>query len=325
MKSILYIICSILFLGIITPSTAVAALDLVNISTSPKTPGVNETVTVRIESYAVNLNTANLVWYVNKEPIKEGIAEKEITLITGEFGEKTTIDIVIFTANGVKLNKQLIIAPAEVDLLWEAQTYTPPFYKGKALPTYKSLVRVTAIPRFNALTSNPKDYYYKWTYNRIQNAGEALGKNSVIIPMGYAGSGIPVNVTVSLPGEDWKGTKNTNIPTTEAKLVLYHQAPLLGIDFKHALGKTVTTKETEFTVYAVPYHFSLDNLANNHLLYTWNVNGGYRVPDFDQRNVTLVKPTKPEAPYTLSLRIQNPKRILQEGNSQATISFISEQ
>ncbi len=323
MKSIFYILLSILFLGTFVPNTALAGFDLVNITTSPKTPGANETVTVRIESYAVNLNTANLVWYVNKVPVKEGIAEKEITLRTGDFGTKTTVDIVIFTADGVKLNKQLIIAPAEVDLLWEAQTYTPPFYKGKALASYKSLVRVTAIPRFNALTSNPKEFYYKWTYNRIQNVGEALGKDSVVIPMGYADSPVPVSVDVSLPGTDWKGIKNSSIEGTEAKLVFYHQAPLLGVEFNHALTGT-QTKETEFTIYAVPYFFSLDNFANGNLLYTWNVDRAYRAPDFDQQNLTLVKPSNTAASYDVSLRVQNPKRILQEGRAQATISFIAE-
>lgn len=324
MKSIFYILLSILFLGTLSPSTAFAQLDLVNITTSPKTPGPNETVKVRIGSYAVDLDSSNLVWYVNNEPIKEGVAEKEITLTTGNFGEKTTVDIIIFTASGLKLNKQLVIAPAEVDLLWEAQTYTPPFYKGKALPTHKSLVRLTAIPRFNTSTSNPKEFYYKWTYNRIQNAGEALGKNSVTIPMGYPDAKVPVMVEVSLPGTDWKGVKNGDIQGSDAKVVLYHQAPLLGVQFGHALSGGIRTNETEFTVYAVPYHFSLDNIANNNLLYTWQINRQHTNSDFDQRTLTLIKPEKQERPYAVSFRVQNPKRILQEASTQATVSFISQ-
>lgn len=326
MKSIFYILLSIIFLGTFTPNAALAAgFDLVNITTSPKTPGVNEEVKVRIESYAVNLNTANLVWYVNKEPVKEGIAEKEITVRTGNFGTKTTIDIIIITIDGVKINKQLVIAPAEVDVLWEAQTYTPPFYKGKALPGYKSLVRLTAIPRFNAPSSNPKEFYYKWTYNRIQNVGEALGKNSVTIPMGYTDSPVPVVVDVSLPGTDWKGEESLEISGSEAKIVFYHQAPLLGVEFEHAISSAIITPETEFNIYAVPYYFSFDNLMNNDLIYTWEVNRSYRAVDLDQRNLTLLKPEKPEGPYEVTLRIQNPKRILQEGRAQTVVSFTPEQ
>src|SRR3989338_2221189 len=187
-------------LWVLLPGTVFAAFDLITFSTTPKTPGANESVLVTMNSYAVNLGTANITWYVNKEPIKNGTAETSLTLRTGDFGEKVTIDVVIITTEGLTVNKQFIIAPAEVDMLWEAQTYTPPFYKGKALPTYKSLVRVIAIPRFNSVTSSPAKYFYKWTYDSNKGAGEAIGKNSIVIPVGYAGSPTLVDVETSLPG-----------------------------------------------------------------------------------------------------------------------------
>lgn len=323
MRSIFYIIISIFFVGIFAPSTAFAALDLVNLTTNPKSPGEDQDVKVRIESYAVNLNTANLIWYVNSEPIKEGIAEKELTVHTGNFGTKTTIDVIILTADGKKINKQLVIAPAEVDLLWEAQTYVPPFYKGKALPTYKSLVRVTAIPRFNAATSDPKEYYYKWTYNKVQGAGEALSKNSVVIPMNFVNTSVPINVNVKLPGTEWEGQKTLNITAIDPKIVFYQQSPVLGINFDHAFVGGAT-KETEFNIYAAPYFFSLDNLLNNQLLFTWKLDRNNTTPDFDQRNLTLVKPSEKASTHEVSLRIQNTKRILQDASTQSLILFAGE-
>ena len=311
-----------LCISFFTPLSVFAAgLDLINITTNPKTPGPNEDVTISMNSYAVDLNTATIIWFVNKSPSKQGVAEKTLTVHTGDLGTKTVVDITILGNTG-KISKQIVIAPAEVDVLWEAQTYTPPFYKGKALPSYKSLVRVTAIPRFNALTSDPSQYYYSWKYNKIQGAGEGLGKNSIVLPMGWADSKIPVAVTVNLPGTEWNGYKLTNIPGHEAKVVLYEQAPLLGIQFDHALMTNQAAKSgagNTFNVHAVPYYFSTDNLQNGELLYTWNVNRSNIVAGLDPLNITVTKQGKGEESFALSLRVQNPKRILQEGRARTTI------
>lgn len=314
-----------IILALLIPVSAYAAvLDLITTKTTPRTPGENQDVTVNIESYAVNLNSANIIWYVNKEVQKEGIAEKILTLRTGNFGQKMTIDIIILTAAGEKINKQLVIAPAEIDVLWEAQTYTPPFYKGKALPSFKSLVRVTAIPRYNSLTSNPSEYYYKWTYNRTQNVGAALGKNSVVVPAGWSDSQIPIALETNLPGVEWSGIQNANIHGAEAKVLFYEQAPLLGTQFEHALTKGSTGAGNEFVIRAVPYFFSTDNYQNNQLIYTWKVNGNNAIPGSDPITLTLTKPGKKAEAYTVSLRVQNPNRILQEGRGQTTISLPQE-
>ncbi len=309
----------------VLPSTVLAAgFDLINITTLPKTPGPNEPVTIRIESYAVGLNSANITWYVNSVPKKNGVAEKSITFETGDFGEKTTIDILILTAEGLKIDKQIVIAPAEIDLLWEAQTYTPPFYKGKALPTYKSLIRTTAIPRYNSLSSDPRQFYYKWTINRSLGYGEALGKSSVVVPAGYAGSPVPITLETSLPGTEWKGSKGIDVAIGEAKLLFYHESPLRGVEFRRALGANDMTNETEYSIFAAPYFFSLDNLMNNTLIYTWNVNNRYQAPALHPQFLTLTKSGTNAEQYSVSLRIQNPKRILQESRVQSSVSFNEE-
>jgi hypothetical protein len=246
---------------------------------------------------------------------------------TGALGQKTTVDIIIFTAAGAQIDKQIIIAPAEIDLLWEAQTYTPPFYKGKALPTFKSLVRVTAIPRWNTLTSDPTQYSYKWTYNRIQGMAGGLGKNSVVVPAGWPSSQVPIAVETSFAesaDSTWTGYQNTTIPTSNPKLMFYEQAPLLGIQFDQALSGVKNKSGNEVVIRAVPYFFSTDNYLNNELIYTWRINGNNVATGMDAMNMTIPKQGKGAETYNIGLRIQNPKRILQEGNAQAGISFDAE-
>src|SRR3989344_1173365 len=51
-----------------------------------------------------------------------------------------------------------------VDLLWQGETYTPPFYKGKSLWSNQS--RITFFAMTNGL-GNPANLSYKWTKNCI--------------------------------------------------------------------------------------------------------------------------------------------------------------
>lgn len=307
-------ILSLCGIAIFFPVSAFAAgLDLVKITTVPSTPGPDQDVQVNIQSFAVDLNTAQIIWYVEKEPVKQGIAEKSITVHTGDLGEKTLVDIVIIPINGDKINKQLTIEPSEVDLLWEADTYTPPFYKGKALPTFKSMVKMTAIPRKNSYTSNPSSFYYKWTYNRIQNVGEALGMSSTLIRAGWPNSSVPVTVNVSILNDEWKGSASVNIPGVEPKVVFYEQQPLLGTLFNKSLSTSVDGTGNTYALRAVPYFYSTDNYLNKDLVYTWMVNNAPVPTNPEPTNLELAKSGKGIESFNVSLRIQNPKRILQEG------------
>ena len=317
---------SLLLIGIFFPMSSFAAgLDLVSISTKPETPGPNQEVTVTIKSFAVDLNTAEIVWYVNKEPMQHGVALKTLSLHTGDFGEQTVVDIAIIPTYGEPLNKQIVIEPSEVDILWEAQTYTPPFYKGKALPSFKSLVKVTAMPRRNSYASDPTPFYYKWTFNRIQGAGEALGMNSVLIPAGWPDSSVPVSVAVSIPNSPWKGGENVTIPANKTKVVLYEQDPLLGTLFNNALRVSATRNANLLSVRAVPYFFSLDNYLNHDLLYTWTVNGSIAPNQLEPTTMSLAKSGKGAESFSVILRVQNPKKILQEGQTITNITFPQEQ
>ncbi len=310
---------------LLMPTEAFAAGgDLVSVKTNPVTPGPNQSVMVSIESFAVNINSANIIWYVNKEPRKEGVGEKTFTFTLGDFGNVSTIDILILTAEGSQIKRQVVLAPAEIDILWEAQTYTPPFYKGKALPSYKSFLRVSAIPRYNSPSSNPSEYHYKWRYNRIENVGEGLAKNSVVIPSGYADAAVPVILDVKLPSTPWSGSASANIKGAEAKVVLYENAPLLGIQFNRALKGGNDAVGNGYTIRAIPYFFSTDNYFNNELVYTWKLGGSNIIPGQDPTTLVLTKKGKGAESYPVSLRVQNPKRILQEGAAGATISFAAE-
>lgn len=319
-----YVLSLVFIAFFFSPLFASAKLDLITVRTNPETPAPNQDVQVQVESYAVNLNSAKIIWYIDGIALKEGVAEKVFHTRTKDFGVPITIDIVILTADGARYDKQIILKPEEVDMLWEANTYVPPFYKGKALPTYKSTVKVTAIPRFNSLSSNPAEYYYRWTMNRTTGLGEALAKNSAVLQVGWADSRLPVNVEVTKPGTDFKAGAVQYVPVTEARAKFYELAPLLGIQFNKALGGVVEAGGTDFRVRAVPYYFSNEDYETGALHYTWKTGAG-TLPATDNPNMLLLEKKGTSAESTsIILEVQNPKRILQMANTRAVINFADE-
>lgn len=318
------------------PNAAFAALDLVTFQTTPKTPGPSQLVTIALQSYAIDLDSANLTWYVDKEILANGIGEKSIQTMTKGLGETVTVNVVILTAGGTRYDKQLLLRAVEIDLLWEADTFVPPFYKGKALPTYKSIVKLSAIPRFNTFASDPSRYSYAWTANQIQNLGQGIGKQSVLVPMKYSGSSVPVEVTITDLAALGDATATTSatrlssgsasqrIMATNPLLLFYEDAPLLGIRFDRALAGGVTTNGTSFTLRAVPYFFSNDDVVNGSLIYTWQQDRQKLTPGIDPNILVLGKEGTAAQSSTIGLLIQNGKRILQSANAGVTVNFTAE-
>lgn len=304
---------------------AVGPLDIINVRLNPKTPGVGENFKITLESFSMDLDSSSIVWYVNKDPIKQGVGEKTFTYRAGEFGDILHIQAVILTPSGRRIEKNIDIAPAEIDFLWEAQTYTPPFYKGKALPTYKSLVKVTAIPRYNNSSSDAKNFMYLWKYNRTLTVGQGIGKNSALIQMGYPDSPVPISVEVALPDNSWTGSFNTSIKGKNALVRLYEQAPLLGIKFNHILNGATIGTGNQFTVKAVPYFFSTDDYLNDSLIYTWRVGNKNSIPGLDKSVMSVTKLGQGAESFSFNLKIQTPKHLLQEGSAAASITLPEDQ
>ncbi|OGZ08480.1 MAG: hypothetical protein A3C13_00920 [Candidatus Lloydbacteria bacterium RIFCSPHIGHO2_02_FULL_50_11] len=266
-----------------------------------------------------------LTWYIDKEVLQSGVGKKSVEVMTKDFGQTVTINVVIATSLGTRYDKQFLLRPVEVDLLWEADTVTPPFYKGKALPTYKSIVKATAISRFNSFTSDPSSSFHKWTTNYTQGLGEGLGKSSAIIPMKYSGSSVSVSVKVDNTGaEGGSGTATKNIVGVDPLLLFYEDAPLAGIRFDRALFGNIEVGGTAFTVRAAPYFFSNDDLVNANVIYSWFKDNVKIATGLDSNKLILGKEGSSAQSSALLLSLKNRNRVLQSASARLTVSFSQE-
>ena len=97
------------------------------VKTIPETPGPSEMVRVSIESYLTDLNKATISWSLNGKVVDRGVGRKSFSFQNGPSGKTTRLTIPITTNAGEYITKEFSGNPVGLTILWEADTYTPPF------------------------------------------------------------------------------------------------------------------------------------------------------------------------------------------------------
>lgn len=311
------ILKTIIFLSVVFPTAAFAGV--VDITLSPEIPEPNQIISAGLSGVLVDLNLSDIYWYLDDEIQKHGIGEKNFSFTSGDVDEKTVLDIIIIIPDGRRIDLQKIIAPIEVDLLWEADTYTPPFYRGKALPTYKSSIKVVAIP--NSKNINTK-FIYTWSISNLGNIVGADGYNRTKFTTfgSYAGYNREVNVSMVSFDKSKKVKKSIKIKSVEPELVLYENNSLMGTLLNKALYNTKEITGNEFSVKAEPYFVTIGEMKD--LKYEWAINN-VKVESENDRDkmITFIKPDDGSGKARLEAYIKNMANTYQKAGTGFSFSY----
>src|SRR3989344_2819964 len=81
-----------------------------------------------------------------------------------------------------------------VDILWQGEVYTPPFYQGKTFWSKQSRIPLVAIPQS---LGNPANLTYKWTKNgTVLGNVNGVGKNSIYFVDSILSKGKTIEVEI---------------------------------------------------------------------------------------------------------------------------------
>lgn len=247
---------TILFFASPVSAQVYAPTDLI-ITSDTKYPQPNQQITLRSEYYLSDTNRATVTWYENGSLKQQGIGQTEFVFTVGDVGETTTIRTVLTTQEGVTLSQTRSFTPASLTLVWQADTYTPPFYKGKALASSASPLRIVAIPHFQTgggAVLDPDTLYYEWNLNgQTLNNGSGQGVQHIDI-IGVSNFGeTNISVTVTSPGKSLSQKATLSIPLTRPDIVFYQFDPLLGALYQRALSNPAVFEGTSLSIKAEPY------------------------------------------------------------------------
>ena len=308
-----------------TPNDALAGLsDNIAVTVSPENPGPNTSVTVNVDSYATDLNSARITWSVNGKILQDGMGKKSLTLTTGSLGSATTINLTIVPLNGASFQKTITLTPASVDLFWQANSYTPPFYEGKAQFAKQNSITFVAVPNIVDAHGNRvsiSNAIYTWSKDgSVMGSLSGTGKNTLTLTDSILGLPMSISVSVSTLDQSITATKSLSLQSQNPLILLYENNPLYGILYNRELGNTFNLSEAEVSVTGAPYYFSNSDESAGRLQYSWSINGA-PVASPNQNSITLRQQTGVAGNSVLGLQIQNSNIILQNAQTQSTIQF----
>ena len=247
----------------------------IDINAEPQAPAPGAQVKITVTAYGTDLTKANIVWKINGITAQSGRGLVKLDTTAGDAGSSKKIDVAITPYNGPEVDKSITLEPEKTDLVWEAQTYTPPFYKGKALYTSQSKVVVEAFPNFKANGSigmEPNHLTYNWM-NDIDAVPEysGYGKDFLIYqgPITLESHVITVNVTSDASAQS---EAFINFSPFQPNVLVYESSPLYGVLFNKALPTSFYLSDSEKTLAAYPYDFNFKSRNDSDVIYTWSMN-----------------------------------------------------
>lgn len=253
-----------------------AVSDYLDVKINPKSPGPNESVRISIESYLTDLYKATMTWSLNGKVVEKGLGKMVFNFQNGPSGKTTRVSLAVTTNTGNTITKEFSFTPVGITILWEADTYTPPFYKGKALMVPQARVRVAAVPD-TVNSGSPLgagNLVYTWEKNdTVWADASGYGKNvfSFVGPIPL--SKIDVRVAVSSLDDSTKSELRVNVPLSRPFILFYEKHPLLGVLYNKPFGTEYALGKKEFSISAEPYFFSNEDPRTPTLKYNWEING----------------------------------------------------
>jgi hypothetical protein len=295
----------------------------IQVDLTPDNPGPNETVSATVTTFATSLNEAKITWIVNGKTIKSGKGEKTASFTTGGYNSNTTLDIIVITKEGETIEKILTIKPVQIDLIWQTDSFVPPFYKGKANFSFQNKVVFIAIPHLLSGGSeiSPKNLIYKWIKDgEVIDTVSGYGKNTYTLTQSIIARPIEIEVEVS-SSNGVVGRESTIINPSDPEVIMYEKNPIYGIEFEKALMGNVNLEGSEISVISMPYFFGTSDLNNINLQFKWSLNGVLIDNDYTRRSRVFRPKDGAVGVSNISLSIENESKVLQTAGANFNLKY----
>ena len=206
----------------------------------------------------------------------------------------------------------------EVDILWQGETYTPPFYEGRTLWSNQSRITLVAIPQG---LGNPASLNYKWIKNgTVLGNINGVGRNYLSFVDTVLSR--PQTIEVEIIGGDRgvlaKGSVYV-VPRLPA-LAVYENSPLYGLMFHKEISE-YDMQNPEVVLAAFPLFFSATDRFDPAVEYEWLSNSGSKNRE---SSVTYRVPEGGSGSSQVTLKAKSLQNIMQSATKSLLLKFNSE-
>ncbi len=210
-------------------------------------------------------------------------------------------------------------ADFEVDLLWEAiGSYTPPFYKGKALPSLEANIHAVAIPSSPSL-----DLMYVWEKDGQRQPGQSgRNKNSFGYVANPLEQGSSVSVTASYSSGDVTAQERINISYKNSEVLFYEHSLDFGTLFNKNIKNGHSVGESKkISLTAIPYFLSTNTLNSKDIEMIWFTNNTALPEQTIKNKISLEGQDGTIGESIISIFIKNKTKIFEEGKVGISLQF----
>ncbi len=289
---------------------------------NPNYPSPNSTVTARFMAPGVDINTALITWRVNGEVIQQAYGKNIVKFEVGKIGTIYKISVFAKDAKNKKASKSEVIQVSDATIIWEGKTYTPPFYKGRAMQSPGSSISLLVIPEItnsNGVMYDKDDLFYEWMTNNStipESAGKGMYYTTLKNPKPM--ETFKVVVKIKDKNGDLRTVKKAIIPVTQPMIKIYEDNPFVGVRYDKSIENVYNIRTKESTIMAEPFYMSVENRVDKNLTYSWIISN---VEYNNKGTITLGSEGTGFGSTNLSLTIQNDAYWLQNARKSLRVEF----
>lgn len=274
------------------------------------------------EPYTVTLTNAGGVastvdWFVNGIEYEPKDDPRKITLTALKAGERTNIVARITSNSKAVTEVRTDVYPLTVNLNVSADTYTPAFYTGRALPSSGSRMNASVLV-FDETGDATQSHSYRWRLNgKALQGGMALSSNSVVFSSGFEDE-LLLQVDVIAPSGAVVAQAMERIPVVEPELHFYEKNPLRGLSFVSIPDPFMLMAE-ETVVRAEPYYMDT-GVSDGELHMEWELDGKRADHAAAQNEISLQK-NGSSGKALVTFHVRNLAQLLQGVKDSFTVQF----
>ncbi|MCX6753138.1 MAG: hypothetical protein NTW62_02225 [Candidatus Nomurabacteria bacterium] len=295
------------------------------LNTSPRFPNPNQNVKASVSTYATDLNKANISWSINGKESAVGVGKKDFTFTMGNVGESLSLEAKIETVEGQSINKNILLTPAEVDMLWEGyDSYTPPFYRGKTLVPEEGTFKVVAMPNLTTTYGhmNPENLSYIWKQDdNGQPQASGWGKNYYTFKNSYLDKNNKIEVTASDITGATNATGNLTLYTANPEILFYENNPNLGINYSSVINNGFNINKKGETFVVEPYFFEPRDLSSPNLQFDWSINDTQTATPTPKNFLSIKPDPNQSGSAKINISINNAKTLFQSLTKELNVNF----
>ena len=303
---------------------ATGSLPQLGLSVSPQNPAPGDTVTLKLTSYDIDVNSSDIDWKVDGKTVQDAVGDATYTLTANASGKPSTITVIATPLTGSPETTSVTITPTTVDLLWQATNSTvPPLYRGKAMPTSESTIRYVAMPELkasNGAVMAANTLVYNWQQNYTPDQDDSgYGKTSFTVISSPLDNGEHIDVSMESRDGSVSSAASADVTAVQPKILWYVDDPTYGPRFQSAIAGDYTVSTASLALFAEPYYFAPGTPVSPNLTYSWNLNGNSIDTPVTPNVLVLQRDGTNTGTATVDLSLSNATTLFQEAESAITL------